>query len=119
MIDISVIIVNWNTVDLLRQCLTSIFKCTNTSTSFEVIVVDNASGDGSADMVEQEFHQVVLIKNTQNVGFAKANNQAAHIAHGSFLLLLNSDTVLFSDLLTNLLTAARNQPKTVGIIGPR
>ena len=72
---LSIIIVNWNTRELLRKCLRSIFEFTK-DISFEVFVVDNASSDGSAEMVRNEFPQVRLIANSQNFGFAKANNLA-------------------------------------------
>ena len=91
--DISIIIVNWNTKDILRNCLESIFRTVATVT-FEVIVVDNGSTDGSTDMVAGEFPGVRLIANKENLGFGVANNQALRTMHGRYALLLNSDTVL-------------------------
>ena len=91
---LSIIIVNWNTRDLLAECLDSVFHHLRDQFSYEVIVIDNASVDGSTDMVEEKFPQARLIKNDDNVGFVKANNQGAKIANGRYLLLLNSDTVL-------------------------
>jgi len=91
--DVSVIIVNWNTVDLLRQCLLSITAET-VGLEFEVIVVDNASSDGSVEMIVRDFPETVLIANTKNAGFATANNQGIAIAHGRYVLLLNSDTIV-------------------------
>ncbi|MBI5666461.1 MAG: glycosyltransferase family 2 protein [Chloroflexi bacterium] len=88
--DVSIIIVNWNTSDLLAKCL----RCVETTTrqvSYEVWVVDNASTDGSVDRVRREFPYVHLIANTDNVGFARANNQAIKLATGRYVLLLNSD----------------------------
>lgn len=82
---ISVVIVNFNTRDLLRECLSSL------GGAFEVIVVDNASRDGSADMVEREFPHVRLLKNAQNRGFGPANNQGLEAAQSRLVLLLNSD----------------------------
>src|SRR5947209_6804829 len=91
--EISVIIVNWNTRQLLADCLNSIFA-TSGPLNVEVIVVDNASTDGSKEMLQADFPQVRLIENQQNVGFARANNQAMSICRGKKVMLLNSDTVI-------------------------
>src|SRR5258708_37532853 len=90
--EISLIIVNYNTIDLLRDCLTSLMQ--TEGRACEIIVVDNASADGSAGMVGKDFPGVVLIRNQQNAGFSKANNQGFRQAKGKYLLLLNSDTVV-------------------------
>ena len=90
-IDLSIIIVNWNTCNLLAKCLDSIFQTVQIST-YEIIVVDNNSTDGSADMVHTQFPAVRLIENQQNVGFTQANNQALAASCGRYVLLLNSDT---------------------------
>jgi len=92
-VDLSVIIVNWNTKDLLKNCLNSIYQTIN-NLLFEVIVVDNASSDGSVEMLESEFPSVIRIINRENKGFGAANNQAFSIMKGNYALLLNSDTVL-------------------------
>jgi GT2 family glycosyltransferase len=92
-IDVSILIVNWNTRELLRQCLQSIYQETR-SITFEVIVVDNASTDGSVAMIENEFRDTRLIANSDNRGFSAANNQGIAIATGRYVLLLNSDTVV-------------------------
>src|SRR5438309_11123250 len=89
--DVSIIVVNYNTLGLLRDCLASLMR--TEGKACEVIVVDNASADGSAAMVEKEFSAVRLVRNQQNVGFAKANNQGMKLAKGKYLLLLNSDTI--------------------------
>ncbi|MGQ9630516.1 MAG: glycosyltransferase family 2 protein [bacterium] len=89
--DVSIIIPSWNTRELLRGCLKSI-RGNVRGVDCEIIVVDNASSDGSADMVRSEFPEVRLIENSENLFFAKANNQGASIARGKYLLLLNSDT---------------------------
>jgi GT2 family glycosyltransferase len=91
--ELSVVIVNWNTLDLLAQCLESLYYSL-LLTDFEVFVVDNASSDGSPAMVRERFSQVQLIENDQNVGFACANNQAIRLSIGRYVLLLNSDTVV-------------------------
>ena len=93
MTDLSVIIVSFNTRELLRDCLVSVMACRD-EVSAEVLVVDNDSRDGSCEAVAKEFPQVRLICNPRNVGFAAANNQALREARGRYLLLLNSDTVV-------------------------
>jgi len=89
--DVSVIVVNWNTRDLLAQCLRSVYD-TMGDLDFEVIVVDNGSTDGSVEMVRRDFAQVQIIANAENVGFVRANNQAVERCRGRYILLLNSDT---------------------------
>ena len=100
-IDISIIIVNWNTKDLLRNCLNSVSKTVH-KLLFEVIVVDNASSDGSVAMLESEFPSVIRIVNTENKGFGAANNQALAIMKGKYALLLNTDTVLMPEAVNKL-----------------
>jgi len=91
--DITIVIINWNTRDLLRQCLRSVYE-TVRDVIFEVIVVDNASRDGSALMVQEEFPDVRIIENDENRGFSAANNQAFAVMEGRYALLLNTDAVL-------------------------
>ncbi len=91
--DVTVIIVNYNTKELLRNCLTSLLKKTQ-DINIEVIVSDNGSVDGSIDMVRTLFPQIILITNNKNIGFGKANNQALKIAKGKYIFYLNSDTEL-------------------------
>jgi GT2 family glycosyltransferase len=100
-IDISVIIVNWNTKELLRNCLNSLSKTVH-NLLFEVIVIDNASSDGSIAMLETEFPFVIRIFNRENKGFGAANNQALTIMKGKYALLLNTDTVLMSGAVNKL-----------------
>lgn len=95
-LDISIVIVSFNTKDLLIHCLESIQTNTTGLTS-EIFVVDNASKDGSADAVSQQFHQVQLIRNQKNVGFSSAANQAFIKSRGRYIILLNSDTVLLEN----------------------
>jgi hypothetical protein len=92
-VEISVIVVNWNTRDLLGQCLESVYR-TIRGLPFEVLVVDNASADGSAAMVRDRYPGARVIQNAENRGFAAANNQALRIMTGRYALLLNSDAVL-------------------------
>lgn len=112
--DVSVIIVNWNTRDLLRGCLASITA--ETRARHEVIVVDNASRDGSAGMVRAEFPDVLLIANAENRGFAAANNQGLAVARGRNLLLLNPDTVILEGAVDSMLGWLARHPD-VGCAG--
>jgi GT2 family glycosyltransferase len=91
--DISIIIVNWNTRELLRNCVSAVVEGVQ-GPSFEIIVVDNASTDGSVAMLRENFPEVVVIENTENRGFGSANNQAMRIMKGRYALLLNSDAVV-------------------------
>jgi GT2 family glycosyltransferase len=115
--DLSVIIVNWNTGALLRDCVESVYRETKRH-SFEVIVVDNASSDDSLSLVESEFKAAVVIKNSKNLGFAKGNNIGVEAAEGKYVILLNPDTkVLYGalDKICNYLETAAND---VGAAGP-
>lgn len=96
--DVSVIIVNYNTLDLTRNCLKSIYEQTK-DINFEVIVSDNGSVDGSIEMIRQDFPQVVLIENNANLGFGAANNRGLKIARGKYILYLNSDTLLQNNVV--------------------
>ena len=107
--DLSIIIVNWNTRDLLRQCLESI-AATVRGLSYEIIVVDNASADGSGKMVQELFPEVRLIRNTENRGFGAANNQALRIMTGRYALLLNSDAMLTENAASELLACLEKHP---------
>lgn len=107
MIDITIVIVNFNTVDLLRNCLRCVEKETQ-ALNCEVFVVDNGSNDGSPEMVRREFPSVNLIENGRNLGFARATNLALRQASGRAVLLLNSDAELLPaslDTLWNYLEA--------------
>jgi len=97
-LDVSIIIVNYNTKELLRNCLASIFEYTR-NISFEVIIVDNGSIDDSVEMIKSEFPQVKLIENKNNLGFGTANNLGAKIASGDYIFFLNSDTIFKNNAL--------------------
>ncbi|MBI2029520.1 glycosyltransferase family 2 protein [Candidatus Gottesmanbacteria bacterium] len=95
---LSVVIVSYNTKELLSKCLQSLdasLKSAGLLSKSEIIVVDNASTDGSVEMIQKKFPKVVLIKNSANLGFGGANNQGIRQTKGDFVLLLNSDTVLY------------------------
>lgn len=115
--DVSVVIVNWNTKDLLRNCLEPLQQVM-ASLRVETIVVDNASTDGSVAMVEQDFPQVRLFVNGWNRGFAAANNQALVQARGRYMLLLNSDTVVQPGAIEGMTRFMDAHPRT-GLAGPR
>ena len=90
---LSVIIVNYNVEYFVDQCLNSV-KSSITNHSIEVIVIDNASIDGSVDLLEEKYSELKLIFNKENVGFSRANNQGIEISQGEYVLLLNPDTVV-------------------------
>jgi GT2 family glycosyltransferase len=94
--DLTAIVVNWNTRELLRKCLDSFFSQTR-GVAYEVWVVDNGSTDNSSEMVRKKFPQVRLIENESNLGFSQANNQAIRRSSGRYVLLLNSDTELIGN----------------------
>ena len=99
--EVSIVIVNWNARDLLRHCLQSIRE--QTTRAHEILVVDNASDDGSADMIRRECPSVELTANCMNRGFAAANNQALVVARGRYVLLLNPDTVIVDGAIDKMI----------------
>lgn len=100
--DVSIIIVNYNTKDLISNCLKSIFEQT-VEVKFEIIVVDNASIDGSQQLLKNNFPNILLIESPENLGFGKANNLGAKHAKGKYLFLLNSDTELIENSIKFLI----------------
>ncbi len=114
-IDLSIVIVSWNVRKLLEDCLNSLYK-SKQNIIFEVIVVDNASQDGSAEMVRDKFPQVKLITNQINQGFARACNQGARISQGDFLLFLNDDTEIFDFTLDRCLDFYKTH-QDLGVLG--
>ncbi len=114
---VSILIVNWNTKELLRACLTSIFNHLPKD-ALEVIVVDNASRDDSSAMVASEFPSVRLVASTKNTGYAGGNNLAFSKAKGEWLLTLNPDTEFVDDSLDVALEVLQAHPK-VGVLGVR
>lgn len=115
MLDVSIIIVNFNTRQLLKECLDSIRPI---QIPIETIVVDNASTDGSAEMVEREYPEIRLVKNLTNERFAKPNNDAMRLAKARYVLLLNSDAALKPMALERLVEYMDAHPG-VGMCGPQ
>lgn len=114
--DLSVCIVSYNCRDLLRDCLLSVQR-TATGLEHEVIVADNASEDGTLEMLANEFPQVVCLANDDNLGFAGGTNQAMERAGGDFLIMLNPDTEVQPGALEHLVAFLRGRP-WVGAVGP-
>ncbi len=131
--DLSIIIVSWNVRDLLRACLRSVVSGQESGVrnqtpegltpvpcplSLEIIVVDNASSDGSAAMVADEFPGIKLIVNSENLGFTRGNNQGLAVVHGRYILFLNPDTVILGEALTTMVAYMDEHPQA-GALGPR
>ena len=114
--ELSVIIVNWNAKSLLEQSLKSVYSCITESFPLEVFVVDNGSSDGSPGMVKEKFPAVKLIENRENLGFARANNQAIGKSSGKYVLLLNSDVIILNKALEKTITFLENHPDA-GAVG--
>ncbi len=113
--DVSIIIVNYNTRELLSNCLDSIVANT-TGVEYEVIVVDNASSDGSVKMLETDFPWVQVIESKENLGFGRANNLGTEYAKGEYYFLLNSDTVLLNNTIQIFHRYASEHPED-GVLG--
>lgn len=117
MTDLSITIVNYNTKDLLRQCIKSIYEQTK-EISFEIIVVDNASNDGSVEMLKSEFPEVKIIANKENLFFTRAHNQALRVSKGRYLMILNSDTIVLNSAFDKLVKFMDEHPEC-GACGPK
>jgi GT2 family glycosyltransferase len=113
--DVSIVVVSYNTRDLLRACLCSV-RATAGEMASEVIVVDNASTDGSVEMLARDFPEVTLVANAANVGFAAANNQAIRLSRGRYVLLLNSDAILQPGAVRALVDCLERTPRA-GVAG--
>jgi hypothetical protein len=119
--NLSIIIVNWNTKEILKDCIDSVFK-NRGEISLETIIIDNGSSDGSVEKIEELIKKypaikIRLIKNKDNLGFSKANNQAIKIAKGKYIFLLNSDTVLKKNSLEKLISYLEKN-KDVAAVSP-
>jgi N-acetylglucosaminyl-diphospho-decaprenol L-rhamnosyltransferase len=107
--DLSIICVNWNSVVYLEKCLTSIYSQSQ-SIAFEVIVVDNASFDGAAKLIQEKFPQVTFVQSIKNIGFARANNLGFAHSTGRNILLLNPDTEVVGAAIPTMLSALESLP---------
>lgn len=117
--DVSIIIVNYNTKELLKDCIRSIKEKT-LGVEYEIIVVDNDSSDGSIEMLRREFPDVITISSGANLGFGKANNLGMSKASGKYFLLLNSDTILLNNALKKFYEEAENltnKKYNIGVLG--
>lgn len=112
--ELSIVVISFNTREMTHDCLSSVVSGLG-DLSAELIVVDNASTDGSADMIAQSFPQATLIRNTDNRGFAAANNQAFKVAKGHFILLLNSDTLVLGNVLSRSVAFLRENPSVAAM----
>ena len=117
MVNLSIIIVNYNAKDVLSQCLNSIYENTK-EVNFEIIVIDNNSKDGSPQIIQQKFPQVKLIQNLSNLGLTRAQNQGLRQAQGKYILILNNDTFLRPQAIIKLIDFMDKTP-SAGIAGPR
>jgi len=117
MLDVTVVIVSYNTAKLTLDCLRSIYEQTR-RVSFEVVVIDNASSDGSVAAIHQEFPECIVIENVKNLGFAAANNQGLCRARGRYALLLNSDTRVLDGAIDKAVAFADVHPES-GMVGCR
>ena len=116
--DVSIIIVNYNTCEITKNCLTSIYEKTK-EINFEIIVSDNGSKDGSIEMIRTEFPEVSLIENNANLGFGTANNRALAVAKGKYVFYLNSDTILLNNAVKIFFDHWENavDKDTIGALG--
>lgn len=114
--DVSIIIVNYNTKELLKACIESIYK-QRMAVSYEIIVVDNDSKDGSGQMVKDFFQEVILVQSKENLGFGRANNLGVRYASGDFLFFLNSDTLFLNNALDFFVEFYKNNKFKIGALG--
>lgn len=117
MIDISVIIINYNTAELVKKCVESVLSQRNLN--IEIIVVDNNSHDNSVTVLQQFGSKITLITNHDNKGFGKANNQAFRVSHGRYLFMLNPDAVCLTELDMYRAAQFMDQHPNIGLIGTR
>lgn len=117
MLDLSIIIVSWNAKAYLQKCIESIIRETSNYKK-EIIVVDNASTDGSGELIKEKFQQVVLICNDVNLGFAKANNIGIRKSTGKYILLINSDVEVSKGCIDQMVLFMEQHPE-IGMLGPQ
>jgi len=117
MFDISIIIVNYKVKEYIIPCIESIYTHTSKSLRYEILVIDNNSNDGSIDAIKSQFSEVKLYENTENIGFSKAVNQGVETATGKYLFILNPDTKLIEDSVSDLYAFLENH-EAVAVVGP-
>ena len=115
--DMSIVLVCWNNKDYLKPCLESLYNV-GLKFSFDVVVVDNGSTDGSQEMLREDFHQVQIIQNDSNVGLGRASNQGIEVTYGRYVLLLNNDTLVDGSSLNTLVEFLETTPEA-GAAGGR
>ncbi|SDM71516.1 Glycosyltransferase, GT2 family [Paenibacillus jilunlii] len=108
-VDVSIIVLNYNTCRLTMDCLRSVYD-SETNFVYEIILIDNNSRDDSVEKISREFPGVMLIANSENVGYARGNNQGMEVASGRYVLLLNSDTVVLKDTLQTMISFMDDRP---------
>lgn len=119
--ELSIIIISYNTKKITRECIESIYL-SKPNIPFEIIVIDNTSSDGSVEMLQalqKEHNNIVLVENKENTGFAKANNQGVKLAQGSYILLLNSDTLILDDALSSLMSFFKENEDHMHFLGAK
>jgi len=120
-IELSIIIISYNTYKITKNCLESIFKSLkNNHINYEILVVDNASSDDSLSMlknIKYNDSNIRIIENKANIGFARANNQAVQLTKGEYILFLNSDTVVINDAINKLFDFYKKNEKTINFLG--
>jgi GT2 family glycosyltransferase len=115
--DLSIIVVSYNTRELLRKCLQSVYSYTHQRYDFEVLVIDNASSDGSVEMVRADFPQVTVLENHENRGFAAANNQGLRQSQGNYIMLLNPDAEVIGPAIWQMLAFLEAETQAA-VVGP-
>jgi N-acetylglucosaminyl-diphospho-decaprenol L-rhamnosyltransferase len=118
MIDVSIVIVNYNVKEYILRCIQSIYTTIGTAITFEIIVVDNNSTDGSIEAIEKDFKEVRIIKNLENAGFPAANNQGFKIANGDKIMMLNPDTEIVENAIARLALYLDSNPD-VALVAPK
>ncbi len=115
--DLTISIVSYNSLNFLKECLDSILR-NPPALDYEIIVVDNASNDGTVEFVKKNYPEVALISNNRNIGFAAANNKSIEKSHSKYVLLINSDCRVYEKSLDSLVEFMKKNPK-IGIAGPK
>ena len=118
MIDVSIVLVNYNVKEFITSSIQSIYEHTKPNIQLEVVVVDNNSSDGSQKSIRSKFPHITLIRNNFNAGYSRAVNQAARQCKGEYIFILNPDTLLTNDTISELIKISK-KIKNFGAIGPK